>query len=238
MFSYDLWDFIAFFMIYCLIGWAMESLYVSFEHKKWVNRGFLHGPFLPIYGFGAIIILISTIPVRNHYFLIFLFGMIGATLLEYVTGYVMERIFHVKYWDYSYDFCNLNGYICLGCSLAWGVCSLLLTGLIHNPIEKFVFGFPHVPLIVIDLVFVVYFIWDVITSAQEAFDLKKMILENEEIKRIQKRLDVIAAFAEEDKEKMRKRASRILRRNPGSVSLRHKEELESIKEYLASLKNK
>ena len=86
MFAYNLWQWIAFFIIYCLIGWIGESLYVSWEHRKWVNRGFLHGPFLPIYGFGAVIILISTIPVRNNYFLIFLFGMLGATLLEYFTG--------------------------------------------------------------------------------------------------------------------------------------------------------
>ena len=70
MFAYNLWQWIAFFIIYCLIGWIGESLYVSWEHRKWVNRGFLHGPFLPIYGFGAVIILISTIPVRNNYFLI------------------------------------------------------------------------------------------------------------------------------------------------------------------------
>ena len=104
MFAYNLWQWIAFFIIYCLIGWIGESLYVSWEHRKWVNRGFLHGPFLPIYGFGAVIILISTIPVRNNYFLIFLFGMLGATLLEYFTGWAMEQIFHVKYWDYTYDF--------------------------------------------------------------------------------------------------------------------------------------
>ena len=59
MFAYNLWQWIAFFIIYCLIGWIGESLYVSWEHRKWVNRGFLHGPFLPIYGFGAVIILMG-----------------------------------------------------------------------------------------------------------------------------------------------------------------------------------
>ena len=86
MFAYNLWQWIAFF------GWIGESLYVSWEHRKWVNRGFLHGPFLPIYGFGAVIILISTIPVRNNYFLIFLFGMLGATLLEYFTGWARSSM--------------------------------------------------------------------------------------------------------------------------------------------------
>ncbi|MGN0368357.1 MAG: hypothetical protein ACI4EK_06190 [Wujia sp.] len=201
MFSYSIWEWIAFFIIYCFIGWIFESLYVSWEHRQWVNRGFLHGPFLPIYGFGAVIILISTIPVRNSFPLIFLFGMVGATLLEYATGYVMEKIFHVKYWDYSCQPLNLNGYICLGCSLAWGGFSLLLTVILHNPVEHFVLAMPHVWLIVADIVFCVYFISDMITSAQEAFDLKKMILANEDVQRLQKRLDVVLAFVEDDKEK-------------------------------------
>lgn len=278
MFSYRIWEWLAFFIIYCLIGWIGESLYVSWEHRKWVNRGFLHGPFLPIYGFGAVIILISTIPVRNNYFFIFLLGMLGATILEYITGWAMEQIFHVKYWDYTYDFCNLNGYICLGCSLTWGLASLLLTGLLHTPIEHVVLRIPYFVLISADIVFLVYFVWDVIVSAQEAFDLKKMILENEEVQRIQKRLDVILAFAEDDKEKfqdylrekgiqltqnreeltqelqskltaskehieqhsqkMRRHASRILRRNPNSVSLRHSDEFEAMKQYILHFKNK
>ena len=202
--------------------------------------------------------------------------MLGATLLEYFTGWAMEQIFHVKYWDYTYDFCNLHGYICLGCSLTWGVCALLLTGLVHTPIEKLVLSLPAIPLMVIDIVFAVYFIWDMITSAQEAFDLKKIILENEEVQRLQKRLDVIHAFAEDDKtkfqdylkekglefnkskeelteefqnrlqaardrvdhrsQKMRKHATRILSRNPGSVSFKHKAEFESIKERINELR--
>lgn len=201
MFSYSITQWISFFMIYCLIGWIYESIYVSIEHRKWVNRGFLHGPFLPIYGFGAVIILLTTIPVRTNYFLIFLFGMTSSTLLEYITGYVMEKIFHVKYWDYSNQPFNLNGYICLGCSLAWGGFSMLLTGVLHKPIERFVLSIPNLGLTIISFAFSVYFIIDMITSAQEAFDLKKMILANEDVQRLQKRLDVIIAFVEDDKAK-------------------------------------
>lgn len=267
MYAYSAWEWIAFFITYCLIGWLGESIYVSFEHKKIVNRGFLHGPFLPIYGFGAVIILISTIPVRNNYLLIFLFGMTGATLLEYATGYIMEKIFQVKYWDYSYEPLNLNGYICLGCSIAWGACSLLLTGILHHPVEKVIFSMPKVWLMVIDIVFTVYFVWDLITSAQEAFDLKKMILANEDVKRLQKRLDVVLAFVDDDKEKFQaylrekgeqfadgkeeferelqeklqsarariesqklvRHADRILRRNPSSVSVRYKLDMDSLR---------
>ncbi len=267
--AYTLWEWIAFFIIYCLIGWIFESIYVSLEHRRWVNRGFLHGPFLPIYGFGAVIILLSTIMVRDSYPLVFLFGMLGATLLEYVTGYIMEKIFHVKYWDYTYEPFNINGYICLGCSLAWGGCSLLLTGVIHTPVEHLVLSMPKVWLMVMDLIFTVYFIWDVITSAQEAFDLKKMILANEDVQRLQKRLDVVLAFVEDDKTKFQEylkekgeqlaeskealqqelqekieaskaraasqkvytHASRIVRRNPGSMSVRHTFDFDTLRNF-------
>ncbi len=209
MFHYDLFQWVGFFILYCLIGWIGESIYVSIEHKKWVNRGFLHGPFLPIYGFGAIIILFSTLPVRDNVILTFFLGMLGATVLEYATGYVMEQIFHVKYWDYTYEPLNLNGYICLGCSLTWGICAILLTQLIHKPVERFLLRIPDVALTICDIVFAVYFIWDVITSAQEAFDLKKMILANENVQRLQKRLDVIIAVTEDDKAKLEERIAEI-----------------------------
>lgn len=203
MYHYDFYEWFAFFAIYCFVGWAFESVYVSFEHKKWVNRGFLNGPFLPIYGFGAIIMLFSALPVRNSIPLTFLFGMLGATVLEYVTGYMMERIFKIKLWDYSYEPLNLNGYICLGCSLMWGGLSLLLVRVIHEPVEKIVVGMDDTALMVVDFVFVAYFIWDLVISVRQAFDLKKIIeeqiLQNEKVQRMQKRIDVMIAVAEDDK---------------------------------------
>lgn len=264
MYSYDFYEWVAFFIAYCFIGWAGESLYVSLEHKKWVNRGFLHGPFLPIYGFGAIIILLSTIPVRNSIPLVFLFGMLGATLLEYLTGYVMEQIFHVKYWDYTYEPFNLNGYICLGCSITWGLCSILLTAFIHKPTERLVIAIPERILIVLDVVFLVYFIWDIIMSAEAAFGLKKIIMESEQIQHLQKRLDVFIAFAEDDREEFEKnlaesreeidkrlaeakerfsknrakriaKARSIVRRNPGATIRKHSLQFKSLEEFFNNL---
>ena len=90
-----------------------ESCYVSLKERRLVNRGFMHGPFLPLYGSGAVIVLFCTMTVQDHIVLVFLLGMAGATALEFVTGVVMESIFHVKYWDYSHQKLNLKGYICL-----------------------------------------------------------------------------------------------------------------------------
>lgn len=112
----------------------MGTCYVSACRRQWVNRGFLHGPLLPIYGSGATIILFVTLPVEQDLRLVFLLGMIAATVLEYVTGAVMERLFKVRYWDYSHHRFNLNGHICLTSSLAWGFFSILLVRFIHPPI--------------------------------------------------------------------------------------------------------
>ena len=101
------------FFFYCFCGWVWESCYVSARQRQWVNRGFLHGPLLPIYGSGAIIILFVTLPVADNLWLVYVLGMLAATLLEYVVGAVMEQLFKVRYWDYTKQPCNLHGYICL-----------------------------------------------------------------------------------------------------------------------------
>src|SRR5574344_2410179 len=126
MFSYNIIQWFFFFYFYCFLGWIWESSYVSVCDKKLTNRGFLNGPLLPIYGSGACIILMATLPVKGSIVLIFIFGMTAATVLEYITGSVMESIFKIRYWDYSNEKFNLNGHICLLCSFAWGVFSVLL----------------------------------------------------------------------------------------------------------------
>ena len=111
MHVYSAGQWVLLFFFYCFLGWVWESCYVSACRRQWVNRGFLHGPLLPIYGSGAILILFVTLPAQDHLWLVWLLGMIAATALEYVTGDVMERLFKVRYWDYSKKRFNLNGHI-------------------------------------------------------------------------------------------------------------------------------
>lgn len=190
--TYHLTQWLLFFFIYSFIGWIWESCYVSVRKRHWVNRGFLHGPMLPIYGSGALVILISTIGVRENPWLIFLFGMIAATVLEYITGAVMERLFHVRYWDYSRQKLNLNGYICVSSSLCWGVFSVLLVRVIHVPVERAVLD---IPIFVTDcaaLVLTVIMSVDLTQSFNEAMDLKRVLVQLEEskeqIKKMQEKL--------------------------------------------------
>ena len=114
---YTLSQWLLFFFLYSFFGWIWESCYVSLREHRWVNRGFMHGPMLPLYGSGAVSVLIITLPVRDNLPLVFIMGMIGATLLEFFTGMVMESLFHVRYWDYSHLKFNVKGYICPVASL-------------------------------------------------------------------------------------------------------------------------
>ncbi|MDO4267731.1 MAG: hypothetical protein Q4C73_04585 [Eubacteriales bacterium] len=163
------------FFIYSMLGWVWESCYVSVQKRHWVNRGFLHGPWLPIYGSGALVVLVITLPVRGNLLLVFLFGIIGATLLEYVTGAAMERLFHMRYWDYSRWPMNINGYVCVPVSLAWGGFSVLMIRFLHPPIERLLLGIPLIAADAASLCLAVAFTVDVTRSVQDAMDLKVLI---------------------------------------------------------------
>lgn len=191
------------------MGWVWESCYVSAKSGKWVNRGFLHGPALPIYGSGAIVILVSTIGVRDSIPLIFLLGMLSSTILEFVTGYCMESMFGVRYWDYSKKPFNLMGHICLFSSVGWGIFSVLLVRIVHRPIEGLVCMIPITISDIIAFVVAIAMTVDFTQSFNEAMDLKATIERiansNQQIKTIAKRIEIASAFAEDDYNKMKEK---------------------------------
>ena len=209
--SYHLTQWVLFFFIYSFIGWVWECCFVSVRKRRWVNGGFMYGPMLPIYGFGALAVLISTIRVRDSIPLIFLFGMVGATLLEYVTGAVMERLFNVKYWDYSNQKFNLNGYICLTSSLGWGLFSVLLVKFVHVPIEGAVLKIPTIIAEGIAFVLTVAAAVDVTQSFNDAMDLKRILAQLEESKKqIRKIQEKLKVASEEFVEDYRQRAGEFV----------------------------
>lgn len=201
MLSYSYQQWLLFFFSYAFLGWIWESCYCSLKSRHWINRGFLHGPMLPIYGFGAVIILHITLPFRQSPVLTYLAGMLGATLLEYVTGYAMEKFFHTKYWDYTHQPFNLHGYICLFCSLGWGIFSLLLVYWVHPEVEKILVILSSKTSTPLSLLIFVIFIIDVITSVKEALDLKALLSSIEDINH---RIDDIADQIEDIRLEVRK----------------------------------
>lgn len=206
MHQYTMTQWTLFFFWYCFLGWIWESCYVSCVNAcknqkwSWINRGFLNGPCLPIYGSAAIVILLATIPVKTSLFLIYLCGMFAATLLELVTGSVMERIFRVKYWDYSNLPLNFHGYICFFVSLFWGFFSVLLVRVIHLPAEHILLQIPAQLTELIALVLSLVFAFDFHISLREALDLRDLLEKISErsqtLQRLENRFNAYAAFAE------------------------------------------
>lgn len=209
MHIYTAGQWVLLFFFYCFCGWVWESCYVSLCQRHWVNRGFLHGPLLPIYGSGAIIILFVTLPAAGNLALVWLLGMLAATALEYVTGAAMERLFKVRYWDYSQKKFNLDGHICLSSSIAWGFFSILLVRFIHPPIARLLADVPSWLVDPLALALTAAFTVDVVRSVQAALDLRDVLTrlteENEDLRRLAKRAEVAAAFAEDDLRRFREK---------------------------------
>lgn len=195
---YTLSQLLLMFYIYCFLGWIWECCYVSVPAREWVNRGFLRGPVIPIYGFGAIITLWFTLPVKDSIPLIYIIGLVGASILEYVTGALMEKTFHMRYWDYSHHKYNLNGHISLFVSLGWGVFSVVLVKLLHPPIEYLVFKMPGFLTEIASYIFTIIFVVDTTTSIQSALDMKKLLKQLTENNRLfstlELRLDSVASI--------------------------------------------
>lgn len=169
----SLYYIISWFFIYSFLGWAWESAYVSIKNKKLVNRGFINGPLCTIYGAGAVTIYLLLRPFEKNLALLYLGGVITATALEYVTGWIMETVFHTRWWDYSNKKFNLHGYISLASSLLWGAFSILLFKLLQPFVSWITSLYPQsIGEVILAVVSVLYGI-DFGISAYTAFGLSK-----------------------------------------------------------------
>lgn len=202
MYKYTMIQWLFFFYLYCFLGWCVESSYVSIKSRKLVNRGFMRGPFLPLYGSGGIMMLVVSMPFQDNPFLVYIAGCIGATILEYVTGVTMEALFKVRYWDYSQSKFNFQGHICLFTSLSWGFLTILMTEVIHKPIEKMVLSMPQFLLSGVTYVLTAGIAADFALSFKAALDLRDVLVRmekaKEEMLHIRKRLDAMIAETGED----------------------------------------
>lgn len=229
-----------FFFFYCFFGWCFESAYVSLKSRKPVNRGFIRGPFLPLYGTGALMMLVVSMPFQDSLILTYLAGCVGATVLEYVTGVTMEALFKVRYWDYSQNKFNFQGHICLGSSLAWGLLTILMTHVVHKPIERLAFWMPEWLLTTVTMIVAVYFIADFTLSFKAALDLRDLLIKMEqakqELERMQKRLDVIIALNDEARENRKKEREEEIAGTLESLVLRWDELAEGVEARFTKIK--
>lgn len=198
MFNYQPCQWMFLFYFYSFMGWCFESIYVSVAEKRLVNRGFMRGPYIPLYGCAGIMMLVISKPFYDNLVLVYIAGCIGATILEYSTGVLMERLFKVRYWDYSHKKFNYKGHICLESSLFWGVPTVVFTHYLQIPIEKAVMAIPNNILSVVTLVVTGIFSCDFMLAFKTAIELRDILIYMDkartEMRKMQKRLEVIIAF--------------------------------------------
>ncbi|MCM1193414.1 MAG: hypothetical protein NC123_10710 [Butyrivibrio sp.] len=251
MYPYSIIQWLFIFYIYCFGGWCLESAYVSIKDKRLTNRGFMRGPFLPIYGSGATMMLVVSMPFQKmglpwRVILTYIAGCIGATVLEYITGVVMEALFKVRYWDYSNQRFNFQGHVCLGTSLSWGLITIAMTEFIHAPVERLVLAIPGQVLTIVTLTLTAGIFADFALSFKAAVDLRNVLEKmkgvKEEMQAIQKRLDTIMTSAGESvgnsAADLKKAIESRLESIRTSVLTRPGEYLESVRSELVDLRAK
>ena len=175
MYTYSMTQWLAFFFIYCFFGWCFESVYVSVHEHRWVNRGFMTGPYIPLYGSGAVLMLFLTIPVRG-----------------------------VRYWDYTDKKFNFRGRICLEATVLWGFFTLVMVEVIQPPVEHMVMMINDRVLYYMTWGITVVFTFDFASSFRTAIDLKEVLIQaeraKEEVQRMQKRVEVLEAVVNDSLE--------------------------------------
>ena len=173
--SYTVLQWTTFFMLYCMFGWCFESTYCSIKSGHLQNRGFCHGPWLPIYGVGASLLLLFTQGHEENRIYLFLVGFFGGTCLELVTGFLMNKIFHMRWWDYSQNPLNFHGYICLPASIGWGLAAIFVIRVVHPRIASIPETWSYITFVVMNTIFYTLFVEDVIFSVIAALELKERV---------------------------------------------------------------
>ena len=134
---------ILYFFVYGFLGWCTEVIFAAFKQHRFVNRGFLNGPICPIYGVCVTLVIACLEAFQSNLLLLYISSVILVTVLEGVTGWAMDKLFHNKWWDYSKLPFNIGGYVCLLFSLIWGVACVFIVYFVHPLIHQVLSLIPH-----------------------------------------------------------------------------------------------
>lgn len=169
-----------YFVIYSFLGWVCETIYCSAYKKEFVNRGFLMGPFCPIYAFGALSVIKLFKNVNNPFMLFFL-GAVVASIIEYIGSCILESIFKLKLWDYSERKFNIHGRVCLKNSCMFGLMSVITIVFIQPFIGKLTLKFPSDLVVFTSICFLVYFILDIVLTVYNIMKLNGVLKQLQEL---------------------------------------------------------
>lgn len=181
----ELFDLFYNFFIYCFLGWVYESTYVSLKQRQWVNRGFLNGPVIPIYGCVATLLYLAffnedmiSVTERGDIqsiLIIFFAGLLLASLFEFVTSWLMEKLFHAKWWDYSNIPLNIQGRICLPVSIFWGFLSIVMAEFIQPRMTKLIDRIPRKAGEIGGIAILAIFLADLVSTVAATLQLDKKL---------------------------------------------------------------
>lgn len=164
------------FLIYSCIGWIMEIILIFFQTKKITDRGFLIGPYCPIYGVGALLIILFLHQYYHDPIVLFVMSCLFGGILEYFTSYIMEKIFKTRWWDYSDHKYHINGRICLDTTLAFGVLGFALIYIVNPFMENMLNLMPSLALTIVSIILGIIFITDLIISFNIISNIKRVDL--------------------------------------------------------------
>lgn len=173
------------FILFSLIGYVAEMITCAIIDKKIANRGFMCGPIIPIYGVGSLAIVYGLKPYSYSYknlVIVFILGMLVASVVEYMTSYILEKIFHNKWWDYSQEKCNINGRICLKNAILFGIGTPIILYLVNPWVTDFLLQFKDLTVIIWSWLSFIIFSLDLIYSGVVAYHLRNRIIIVEDLK--------------------------------------------------------
>lgn len=162
------------FMIYAFLGWVLETIVVSIESKKIVHRGFLVGPYIPIFGVGAILITLLLSDYDKDIFVLFIMSCFLGAILEYITSYLMEKIFNTRWWDYSHEKFNLNGRVCLRTTIAFGILGIILIEVLNPFFVNLLDKLSDFSVSIIVIILAIIFVTDLIVSFRVISKIKSV----------------------------------------------------------------
>ena len=202
-----LFEILVYFIVYSFLGWAMESIVRSISEKKIINTGFLKGPVCPIYGIGAIIMLLFLERFQDRPILLFFIAITLLTIWEYLVGVMLEKMFHTKYWDYSDQKFNFQGRVCLVNSICWGILGVLFVKYIHPFINGIIYKLDvkllYYIVSIATIVLLVDFITTIIRVKNIKVTLEKVEELNKEIKEKLKEIRRLTKDIEKNAEKLK-----------------------------------
>lgn len=176
----DIYELLWLFIIYAFLGWCVEVAYQAVIKGEFVNRGFLNGPWCPIYGFGMLLVIGFLYPLRKNGLILFAGTVIFATVLEFVTGFILEKVFHSRWWDYSDMPYNIKGYVCLSFSLIWGFAGSFVVALVHPAVYGLVELVPRLPGTVLLVIILIVFAVDCVVTVQTILKFNRKLRAIEE----------------------------------------------------------